>query len=224
MFGRHCDGRTAARQTASGRGYGLAFAMARGVTGPRCTNSRLRLASAVFLRQNRRVRTCIRFELAATPMDFHQRLEKAIERGQRTSSVQRQEAANAALSEEDSRRLHGKLRLPLTDRIEHCLRELPAHFPGFQFESILDDRGWGAAVSRDDAGGGRRNLFSRLEMVVRPFSSLRVLELAAKGTIRNKELFSRTHYQRLTEADPESFNEMIDLWVLEYAELFAARS
>ena len=157
-------------------------------------------------------------------MDFQQRLEKAIERGQRTSDAARQEKAKAALSEEDLKRLHGNLRLPLTEHIERCLRELPGHFPGFQFESVLDDRGWGTAVSRDDVGAGRRSLFSRLEMVIRPFSSYHVLELTAKGTIRNKELFNRSHYQRLTDADPESFHEMIDLWVLEYAELFAARS
>ena len=59
---------------------------------------------------------------------------------------------------------------------------------------------------------------------VRPYSpSLHVLELAAKGTIRNKEVYNRVHYQLLTEVHMEQFAEMIDLWVLEFAELYAAR-
>jgi len=60
-------------------------------------------------------------------------------------------------------------------------------------------------------------------MVIRPASSYHVLDLAVKATIRNKELFNRSHYQRLTEVDLTSFSEMIDLWVLEYAELYAAK-
>ena len=51
-----------------------------------------------------------------------------------------------------------------------------------------------------------------------------MLDLAAKATIRNKELFNRSHYQRLTEVDVTSFAELIDIWVLEYAELYAAKS
>ena len=61
-------------------------------------------------------------------------------------------------------------------------------------------------------------------MSIRPFSSLCVLELLAKGTIRNKEIFNRTHFEKLADADPETFRELIDVWVLEYAELFAART
>ena len=61
-------------------------------------------------------------------------------------------------------------------------------------------------------------------MLIRPASSYQLLDLSAKATICNKELFNRSHFQRLTEADLTSFNEMIDLWVLEFAELYAARS
>ena len=117
--------------------------------------------------------------------------------------------------------------LVLTDHIEEALKKLPDHFPGFRFERVASDRGWGAAVSRDDVGrgdGGRANFFSRLEMTIRPFSTYHVLELTARGTIRNKEVFNRTHYQRLTEANPSGFSELIDLWILEYAELYAAKS
>ena len=83
----------------------------------------------------------------------------------------------------------------------------------------------GAAVSRDDVGlaeGRRRNFYSRLQLVVSPFSKYQVLELVAKGTVRNKEAFGRNHYQRLSEVDIESFRELVELWVLDYAELFAS--
>ncbi len=159
-------------------------------------------------------------------MDFEKRLERAIERGQRTGDRRAQEAAQSALTEEDYRRLHSQYRLELSEHIERCLSKLPGHFPGFMIESVVGDRGWGAIVSRDDLSLGnkhqRQNQFSRLEMVIRPFSSYHVLELAAKGTIRNKEVFNRTHFQRLSEADVTTFREMIDLWVLEYAEIYAS--
>ena len=61
-------------------------------------------------------------------------------------------------------------------------------------------------------------------MTIRPFSSFHVLELTAKGTIRDKEVFNRSHYQRLSEVDSATFRELIDLWILEYAELYAAKS
>ena len=159
-------------------------------------------------------------------MDFEQRLAKAIERGQRLTQDRQASKEREAVSEEDLKRLHVKYRLELADHIEQCLKRLPGHFPGFQFEPVVSERGWGASVSRDDvstAGKRRSNVFSRLEMVIRPISQYHVLELTAKGTIRNKELFNRTHYQRLHEADPTSFAELIDLWVLEFAELFTAQ-
>jgi hypothetical protein len=161
-------------------------------------------------------------------MDFQQRLQKAIERGQRTGSARARAEAEQVVSEKELHRLHTQYRLELSERIERCLRQLVDHFPGFQFETVVDERGWGAAISRDDlqvkAARGRTNCYSRLEMVIRPVSSYFVLELGAKATICNKEVFNRTHYQRLTEVDPTSFQEMIDIWALEYAELYAARS
>jgi hypothetical protein len=161
-------------------------------------------------------------------MDFQQRLAKAVERGVRVSDEQKRAREREELSEEELKRLHAQYRLPLSDQIETCLKQLPDHFPGFEFSSVMSDRGWGAAVSRDDVGPGpdrkRTSFFSRLEMVVRPFSHLHVLELSAKGTIRNKEVYNRTHFQRLTEVDAETYAQMIELWVLEYAELFAAKT
>lgn len=159
-------------------------------------------------------------------MDFEKRLEKAIERGERMSSERALEAQQQALNEEELKRLHAQFRLELSEHIEECVRQLPDHFPGFRYETIVGDRGWGAVVSRDDLGRSRdshrANFFSRLEMTIRPYSSYHVLELAAKGTVRNKEVFNRSHYQRLTEVDATTFREMIDQWILEFAELYAA--
>ena len=56
---------------------------------------------------------------------------------------------------------------------------------------------------------------------MRPISSYFLLELAAKATVCNRELFRRTHYQALAEVAPTAFEEMIDLWALEYAERYA---
>jgi len=157
-------------------------------------------------------------------MDFQQRLEKAVERGQRAGDARAQERAQQAMSEEECRRLHSQYRLQLSETIENRLNQLPRHFPGFRLESVVGERGWGAAVTRDDlslTGGRRVNFFSRLEIVIRPYSHLHVLELTAKGAIRNKEVYNRTHYQLLGQVDLASYTELIDLWVLEYAELFA---
>lgn len=158
-------------------------------------------------------------------MDFRERLQRASERGKQARAAQLNEAAARALSEEECRRLHSTYRLELTEYIEQCLRELADNFPGFRLETIVDETGWGAAVSRDDVslGSGRRgNVFSRFQLVVSPFGKYHVLELAAKGTVRNKEVLSRNHYQRLADVDMESFRELAELWVLDYAELYSA--
>jgi hypothetical protein len=158
-------------------------------------------------------------------MSFRERLQRAHERGKQSRAAQLNEAAAKALSEEECRRRHSDYRLALNDHIERCLRDLVDNVPGFQLETIVDERGWGAAVGRDDirlASGRRANLFSRLQLVVSPFSKYHVLELVAKGTVRNKEVFSRNHYQRLGDVDVESFRELIELWVLDYAEMYAA--
>lgn len=159
-------------------------------------------------------------------MDFKQRLEKAIHRGQKRSDAQREAARAKAMTEEELKRLHTEFRLALSDHIEKCIAALPNHFPGFQVETVYGDAGWGAACQRDDIGAGpsgrRANFYSRIEMTIRPFSKAGVLELAAKGTIRNKEVFNRKHFEKLADADADSFQEMIDLWILEFAELYAA--
>jgi hypothetical protein len=160
-------------------------------------------------------------------MDFDARLRKAIERGHRTGSAEARREAERAMSEQELRRLHTQYRLELSEHVESCLKKLPQHFPGFRFETVVSERGWGGAVSRDDVGlssqGQRANYFSHLEIVIRPISEVHVLEVAAKGAIRNKEIFSRAHYERLADVDLGTFTELIDRWVLEYAELYAAK-
>ncbi len=103
--------------------------------------------------------------------------------------------------------------------------ELADNFPGFRAETIIDESGWGTAVNRDDLGldSGRRNTyFSRMRIVVSPYSRYHVLDITAKGTVRNKEVLSRNHYQRLADVDLQTFHELIETWALDYAELFSA--
>ncbi len=158
-------------------------------------------------------------------MDFRSRLQKAAERGQRTRGEKLRQEQAKALSEEEWKRLHSNHRLALTEHIEVCLKQLADNIPGFRFETIVDETGWGTAVSRDDiklAKRHRENYFSRLKLVISPSNKYHVLELIAKGTIRNRESFSRKNFQRLNEVDEESFHKLIELWVLDYAEMFAA--
>ena len=158
--------------------------------------------------------------------DFEQRLNKAIERGTQRSSAKAKAEREKSMSLDEIRKLHTRYRLQLSEHIESCMNQLPNHFPGFQFETIFGEKGWGAACSRDDVGlgpqGRSASYFSRLEMTIRPFSDLHVVDLAAKGTIRNKELYRRNHFELISEVDTETFLHLIDVWVLEYAEQFAA--
>jgi len=158
--------------------------------------------------------------------DFRQRLEKAIQRGQRVRHAQARAEAERALTEQELKSLHSRYRLELVERIEAALKQLCDHFPGFRYETIVDQQGWGAAISRDDVRldrSGDRNYYSRLEMVIRPFTSYHVLELAGKATIHNRELFNRSQFQELPDVDLSTFTELIDNWSLEFAERYAAQ-
>ncbi len=160
-------------------------------------------------------------------MTFDDRLREAIERGQKRSEASAREAASRALTEEEYRRLHSRLRLSLSEHIESCVKRLPNYFPGFQYETMYGERGWGGACFRDDlrlTRGIRATEYSRLEVTIRPYSSLHLLDLAAKGTILNKEAFNRNVFEELETADEQRFRSLIDAWVLEYAELYTART
>lgn len=158
-------------------------------------------------------------------MDFEKRLQHAINKGRAAKNEEMQQAVGKKMSEEEFRNLHLKYRLELTDHIDGCLRKLADHFPGFQFKTLMGEEGWGSRITRDDVslGAGRKaqSLYTRLEMVVRPFTETHIIELVAKATIRNKETFNRSHYQFVAEADMDSFQDLVDLWVLEFAEQFS---
>ena len=158
-------------------------------------------------------------------MDFKERLHRATERGQQAKDAEAAAAAAKALSEEECKRLHSQYRRELTDHIESCLKQLADNFPGFDFETVVEENGWGAAVRRDDlslSAGKRDSLFSRLVLTISPYSEYHVLDLNAKGAIRNKENFSRNHYELLKDADLDIFRQLIEHWTLEYAEAYAA--
>jgi hypothetical protein len=158
-------------------------------------------------------------------MDFRERLQRATHRGQQARDAKVREEAAKALSEEECRRLHRDYRLTLNEHIESCLKQLAENFPGFHYEDISNERGLGGAVRRDDlaiVGGRRENLFSRLEIVVSPHNQYHVLDVSAKGAVRNKENFSRNSYQLLKDADLDAFRNLIEQWTLDYAEQYAA--
>jgi hypothetical protein len=161
-------------------------------------------------------------------MDFQQRLRMAIERGHRRRDQQDREARERAMNEDELKRLHSQARLQLSEYIESCMRQVPQNFPGFQYETIYGERGWGAACSRDDLrierGGRRENDFSRLELTIRPFSSVHVVDLAGKATIRNKELFIRSYFEPILDVDTAKFQDLVDAWIVEFAEQYAAKS
>lgn len=158
-------------------------------------------------------------------MDFEKRLKHAINKGRAAKDEELRQDVGKKMSEEEFRNLHLKYRLELTDHIDVCLRKLADHFPGFQFNTLMGEDGWGSRITRDDVslGTGKKaqSLYSRLEMIVRPFTETHIIELVAKATIRNKETYNRSHYQFVAEADMQSFKDLIDLWILEFAEQFS---
>ena len=159
--------------------------------------------------------------------DFTSRLESAIERGKKRAAHAANQKRAQELTEEELKRLHTSYRLTLSERIESAVARVADHFPGFRQESLYGEVGWGNACYRDDLkieAGRRTNLFSRLEMMIRPYSDLRVLELKGKGTVANRELFNRSHFIPIGEVDQAEFERLIDAWAIEYAEMYAAVS
>lgn len=160
-------------------------------------------------------------------MDFEKRLKHAINKGRAAKDEETRQEVGKKMSEEEFRNLHLKYRLELTEHIDSCLKKLADHFPGFQFSTVMGEEGWGSRITRDDVNlsrGKARTLYSRLEMIVRPFTETHIIELVAKATIRNKETFNRSHYQFVAEADLQSFQDLMDLWILEFAEQFSFQS
>jgi len=160
-------------------------------------------------------------------MDFDSELEAAILRGQQRNEQQQHSQRQAELSAEQIRNRHNEFRLNLSEHIESCLKKLENHFPGFEYETRYGERGWGGAISRNDLDRGRDgragSFFSRLELTVRPQNEFNVVNITGKGTIRDKELFNWNHYESIADADQSAFEAMLDKWIFEFAEQFAAR-
>ncbi|MFP6677552.1 MAG: hypothetical protein VB878_20875 [Pirellulaceae bacterium] len=160
-------------------------------------------------------------------MDFPEKLQRAVNRGRQRNVKSKEEAKAQALNDDELKRLHSKFRLEISEYIETCVLKLVDHFPGFASEIVFGEKGWGAAVARDDLSldrGRRSAKFSRFEITVRPHTSLHVLDIAAKGTIQNKEILQRQYFERIEDVEKEQFIERIDQWVLDYAELYASKA
>lgn len=156
---------------------------------------------------------------------FQERLNRAIKRGRVSREARGREEGRQRATEEELKSRHSELRLVLSEHVESCLKQLCDHFPGFEYSTVVNEEGWGARISRDDVSmkrGTSRNLYSRFEMLIRPWSSANILELVTKGTIRNRESLNRNNFRMLPEATDDGFREVIDGLVVEFAEQFAA--
>lgn len=158
-------------------------------------------------------------------MTFDDRLKRAIERGEKSKSDRTRAAAEKQLSQDELKTMHTGYRLELSEHIEMCLKKLADHLPGFEYQTIVGEEGWGGRLTRDDLrlrpGQPAETLYSRLEMFISPFTPTAILELVTKGTVRNREVLNRKNYQKVDDLDVESFKEMIDLRVLEFAEQYS---
>ncbi len=159
-------------------------------------------------------------------MDFEEQLRQAISRGQEQGSVRKSSEEKQQLSEEYLKNRHAEFRLALSDYIEEGVKRLTEHFPGFEYETIYGDRGWGGAVYRDDITRGKNGksgaFYSRLEIAVRPMSEFNVLNVSGKGTIHDKEYYSWNYFKEIPDVSLVDFREKIDGWILVYAEKFAS--
>ncbi len=159
-------------------------------------------------------------------MNFDDQLKKAITRGQELGNLARDSKDQEKLSAESLRNRHSQFRLQFSDYIEAGLKRLVEHFPGFEFETVYGERGWGGAVYRDDITrvktGKSGSFYSRLEITVRPANEFNVVNIAGKGTIHNKELFNWNFFRDIPDVTSHEFEQKIDAWILVYAEKFAS--
>jgi len=158
--------------------------------------------------------------------EFEDRLKNAVARGaSRAESLQSAEERKRQEAEE-LKRYHTKYRLELSERIEQVIKKLIDMFPGFRYQSVFGEAGWGSACVRDDLvieKGTRSNKYSRFEIVVRPVNEFNVLDIQAKGMIADRELMTRSLYQPLQQMEIERFTKAIDDWAVAYAELYALK-
>src|SRR5690606_11619673 len=155
-------------------------------------------------------------------MNFDDRLKRAIQRGEKEKTERSRAAEVEQLSIEQLQSLHSSYRLELSEHIEQCEQKLVDHLPGFEFQTILNEDGWGGRIFRNDLhlvpGKQAESRYSRLEMTITPFTPTAIVELVTKGTVRNREVMNRKNYQKVDEFDLQAFKEMIDLRMIEFAE------
>ena len=83
-------------------------------------------------------------------MDFESRLQRAIQRGQKTKATAAEERLQAEMTDEECKSLHSRCRVDLSEHIERCLKQVADHFPAFDYE-------WAAgAGGADRTDGGTR--------------------------------------------------------------------
>lgn len=160
-------------------------------------------------------------------MDFDKQLEQAIERGQQRNTKREQDRRKEASTAEGQKSRHNEFRLQLSDHIEKGLGRLAERFPGFEYDIIYGSKGWGGAIYRTDLtrgpDGKAGSFFSRLELTVRPLNDYNVVNIAGKGTIADRELFSWNHFEDIADASMEAFEQKLNSWMIQYAEQFASR-
>ncbi len=153
-------------------------------------------------------------------MSFEDQLKKAITRGSRSNEQAKEAERLKKLSQEELKNIYNGFRLQLSEHIEQNLEKVVNLIPGFRYETVYGERGWGGAISRDDVLRGG-TFYSRLEITVRPFSDANLLAIIGRGTIRNRELLSWNHFSELENVQLNSFIEQIDSWILQYVEQFS---
>ncbi len=158
--------------------------------------------------------------------EFDDRLKAAIERGKVRGQRAQDELSQQQATAEQLRRQHTQIRLQISEHIETIVKRMADYFPGFRYENVFGENGWGAACWRDYlsmSNGQRRSQYSRFEMVIRPVNEFLVVDIHAKGTIDNREVMTRNYYQPVAEVDTDHFLKLADAWALSYAELNAAK-
>lgn len=156
-------------------------------------------------------------------MDLEKRLQDAINRGQQRPGAARNPEDGP--TPEQLKNRHNDFRLELSSYIEAVMRQIVEQLPGFDQDTLFGEKGWGAAIYRDDlvlTKAVRRNDYSRLEIFVRPMNEYYVVDLAAKATVRNREIWKRNVFKPIMEADIDAMKEQINLWAVQYVEAYAA--
>lgn len=158
-------------------------------------------------------------------MDLEKRIQDAINRGNRRQGSVR--ATDDGPTPEQLKNRHNDFRLELSSHIEKVLDKVVDQLPGFDRETLFGEKGWGAAIYRDDLvlnRSVRRNDYSRLEIAVRPISEYFLVDLVAKATVRNREIWKRSVFKPVMEADIEAMKELVNLWSVQYVEAYVADS